>query len=133
MVNTGGADGNKRPLCFLSHSQSRFGSGRNVLHSDVAWLARDTLEPGANCRERAEVVVALMRDVGVRIERDVGDGVMICCEEVVHGKMLLHHAERAMAFFHPILEGVLLQLASAPHERQPKIGGAEIGLETVLL
>src|SRR5580693_660748 len=96
-------------------------------------LGGDAREPGVDRWKRLEVVVAQMRDVGVGVERDVSDGVMTGGEVVVGGKMFLHHAERAMAFFHPVLEGVLLQVAAALDQREPEIGRADIGLETVLL
>ena len=70
-----------------------------------------------------------VRHVGVGVERDVGDGVAVGGEEIVLGEMLLHHAERAVALLHPVLQRVLLQLAPALDQRQPEIGGAEVGLE----
>jgi hypothetical protein len=48
-------------------------------------------------------------------------------------QVFLHHPERPVAFLHPIIERVTLQFASALDQRQPEIGGAEIGLEAVLL
>ena len=44
-----------------------------------------------------------------------------------------HDAEGAIAVFHPVLERVLLQIAPALDQRQPEIGGADIGLQAVLL
>ena len=45
----------------------------------------------------------------------------------------LHHAERAITVFHPVLERMALQLAAAFDQREPEIGGADIRLEAVLL
>ena len=54
-------------------------------------------------------------------------------EKGIAGEVGLHHAERAIAVFHPVLERVALQVASALDQRQPEIGGADIGLQAVLL
>ena len=71
--------------------------------------------------------------MGIGIKRDVGDGIAVGREEAMMLEVILHHGERAVAFLHPILERVLLQLASALHQREPEIGGADIGLDAVLL
>ena len=71
--------------------------------------------------------------MGVGVERDVGDGEVIGGEKPVAGEVHLHDAERAIAVFHPVLERVLLQFAPALDQRQPEIGGADIGLQAVLL
>src|SRR5262245_58676087 len=99
----------------------------------MPWLGGDTLEPVPDRREGGKVVVAMMREVRVGIERDVSDRVAIGDKIPMAFEMALHHAERAIAFLHPILEGMLLQLAPAPHQHQPEIGGADIRLDAVLL
>ena len=47
--------------------------------------------------------------------------------------MLFHHRERLIALLHPVLERMLLQLASALDQGEPEPGLAEIGLERMLL
>ena len=74
-----------------------------------------------------------MRDVGVGIERDVGDRIVAGGEEVMAREMLLHDAERLIALLHPVLERVRLQFAPAAYQREPEPRGAEIGLERMLL
>ena len=74
------------------------------IHRDVVRLARDALEPGAQRRKSGKIEIALVRHVGVRVERDVGDGVAVGGEEAMPREMLLHHRERLVAFFHPVLE-----------------------------
>src|SRR5262245_21325172 len=48
-------------------------------------------------------------------------------------QVLLHHAERAVAFFHPVLERVLLQLAAALDQGEPEVRRPDVGLDRVLL
>src|SRR5215813_7945373 len=45
------------------------------IHRDIARLGRHALEPGADLGKGREVVIARMREVGVGIERDVGNAV----------------------------------------------------------
>src|SRR5262249_11284193 len=96
-------------------------------------LRRDALEPAADRRKAREVVVARMREMRVGVERDVSDGVAVLHEIATVPEVMLHHGERAVALLHPVLERVLLQLAAALDQREPEIGGAEIGLDAVLL
>ena len=79
----------------------------------MAGLRRDAGEPVAQRRKTRKVVIALMRQVGVGVERDVGDGIAVGGEEAPRRQMLLHHPERAVALFHPIFQRVLLQFAAA--------------------
>ncbi len=109
------------------------GGSRIKIHWHVARLGGDALEPGAYGRKRFEVVIAEMRYVSVGIQCDIGDGVTVGGKEVVQRDMLFHHTERAMAFLHPVLEGVALQVASALDQREPKISSAKIWLQAVLL
>src|SRR5262245_66330030 len=99
----------------------------------MPWLGRDAVEPVPDRRESGKVVVAMMREVRIGVERDVGDRVAIGDKIPMALEVALHHAEGAIAFLHPILEGMLLQLAPAPDQQQPEISGADIGLDTVLL
>ena len=81
----------------------------------------------------SQIEIAFVREVGVAVERDVGDRVVAGGEEVVRREMLLHHAEGLIALLHPVLERVHLQFASALDQREPEERRAEIGLEAVLL
>src|SRR5256884_7499271 len=103
------------------------------IHRDVVRLARDALEPGAQRRKSGKIEIALVRHVGVRIERDVGDGVAVGGEEAASREMLFHHRERLIALLHPVLERMLLHLASALYQGEPEPGLAEVGLERMLL
>ncbi len=47
--------------------------------------------------------------------------------------MLVEHVERARAFFHPVVERVLLQFAAALDQAEPEIGRADIRHDRVLL
>src|SRR5665647_102520 len=85
---------------------------RLPVHRHVARFRSDAVEPGADRRIAAEVEVALMGDVGVGVERYVGDGEPAVDEKVVLGEVHVHHAERAIAVFHPILECMALQVAA---------------------
>src|SRR5580704_10931069 len=106
--------------CGNFDSLRRDGSRRLMLQGHMSRLVRHACEPGADRGKCREIVVAQMRHVRVGVKRDVGDRVAVGGKEVVHGKMLLHDAERTMAFFHPVLESVLLQVASALDQRQPE-------------
>src|SRR5262245_36981062 len=99
----------------------------------MPWLGRDALEPVADRREGGKDVVAVVRKVRIGVERDVGDGVAIGDKIPMALEMALHHAERTIAFLHPILERMLLQLTPAPDQHQPEIGGADIELDALLL
>jgi hypothetical protein len=115
-----------------SGSDHRHRCCRPKLHRHIAGLFDDAIEPGADCRKRRQVVIAFRGNMGIGVERDVGDRVMASDKEIVHRKVLLHYAECAIAFLHPVFERVLLQFTTAFDQRQPEIGGAEIGLEAVL-
>src|SRR6516164_7525924 len=117
----------------LARSLRRYDVLGPPIHRDIARLRRHALEPGTDLRKGREVVIARMREVGVGIERDVGDAVTIAHKIAMVLEMIVHHGERAVTFLHPILERVLLQLAAALDQRQPEIGGADIGLDAVLL
>src|SRR5690349_4439194 len=99
----------------------------------MAGFRFDALEPVSDRREHRQIIVAKMRDVRIRVERDVGDRIAIRNDVAMLLEMALHYAERAITFLHPILERVLLQFAPAPHQRQPEISRTDIGLDAVLL
>src|SRR5947209_19972710 len=94
---------------------------------------RHTLEPAPDRWKHRKIIVAKVRDMRICIERDVGDRIAIRDDVAMLLEVALHYAERAIALLHPILERMLLQLAAAFHQRQPEIGGADIGLDAVLL
>src|SRR5213076_571074 len=56
---------------------------RLFVHHHMPGLGGDAIEPGADVGKAGEVVVALVREVGVGVERDVGDGVAVGCEVAV--------------------------------------------------
>src|SRR5712691_1342547 len=108
------------------------GGARTEVHDDVALLVDDALEPGEDGRKRGQIVVALVRDVRIGVERYVGDGVAVGREEVVGLQVRLHHADRLVAFLHPVLDGVVLQLAPALDQGEPEPRGADVRLKGVL-
>src|SRR6516225_8576736 len=122
-----------RPCYLAAASLGDRHSGGLPIHPDVPGLLGDALEPGADRGKSGEVEVAFIGDVGVAVERDVGDGVAFGGEEAVGREMLLHHPERPVAVLHPFLDRMHLQLASALDEAEPEMRRAEIGLEAVLL
>ena len=71
--------------------------------------------------------------MGIAIERDVGDGELVCGEVVVDLEVIFHHLQRRIAALHPVLQRMRLQGATAPHQRQPEIGRADVRLQRVLL
>ena len=71
--------------------------------------------------------------MGVGVKRDVGDREMIRYENTDAGEVRFHHAERAITVFHPVFERMALQFTAALDQREPEIGGADIGLEAMLL
>src|SRR3954453_17658666 len=71
---------------------------RLPVHRHIVRLCRDAIEPGANLRKGGEIVIAEMREMGVGIKRDVGDGVAVGREEAMMLEVILHHGERAVAF-----------------------------------
>ena len=64
-------------------------------------------------RRRAEIEVALVGDMGVRVKRDVGDAAAVAGEEGLAFEVLVHHPQRLVAAVLPFLEEVPLQLAPA--------------------
>ena len=74
-----------------------------------------------------------MRDVRVGVERYIRNSIAVGDKKILLCDVLLHHAQRAMAFLHPVFESVALQVASAFDQRQPEISSAEIRLQAVLL
>ena len=46
--------------------------------------------------------------------------------------MFVHHAQRAVALFGPVLDRVKLQFPAALHEREPEPCGAKIWFERML-
>src|SRR5262245_32886961 len=78
-----------KPLWFGPHNTVGFRGARHrrprsfrrrdvlglPIHRNIARLGRHAFEPGADPGKGREVVVARMREVGVGIERNVGDAV----------------------------------------------------------
>src|SRR5262249_38683546 len=127
-----------RRLSRLAHP-TRPASLRNLprrpipVPADMARPRGDAPEPGAHPPGAGEGDAAFLGDMGIRIERDVGDGVAVGGEELVRVEVPFHDAQCLVALLHPLLEGMHLQVASALDERQPEMGGAQVWLQTVLL
>src|SRR6266568_864931 len=119
--------------CKLMSVLLRRNIRRLLQHGYMPGFRRDALEPAPDRWKHRKIIVAKVRDVRIGIERDVGDRIAIRDDVAMLLEMALHHAERAIALLPPILERMLLQLAYASHQRQPEIGGTDIGLDAVLL
>ena len=81
---------------------------------NVARPVGHAIEPGPDRRITAEFEIGLVSDVGIGIERDVGDREVVRDEIAVAHEVCFHHAERAIAIFRPVLERVALQFAARP-------------------
>ena len=103
------------------------------VHRHEAGCLLDPAQPCADGGEGGEVEVAAVGDMGVAIQRDVGDGELAGGEVLMGLEMVLHHLQRRIAALHPVLQRVGLQLAAAPDQRQPEIGRADIRLQRMLL
>src|ERR1700676_1984565 len=68
----------------------------------MAWLARDPLQPCADCRIGGKIESAIRSAVRVAIERNVRDRVATAGEPVTLRKVILHHAERGVALCMPL-------------------------------
>ena len=90
-----------RALTVVTSCESRGPLSRRLararVDADVAGLRRDAAEPGAHARVRREVVAALVRDVRVRVQRDVGDRVALGDEEPARLQVPIHDGERGAA------------------------------------
>jgi hypothetical protein len=104
-----------------------------LIHQHMAGLLRHAVEPGADRRERGQIEIAGVREMRIGVERYVRDAVAVGREIAVVLEVILHDMQRAVALFHPVIERVLLQFATALDERQPEIGSADVGLEAALL
>ena len=69
-----------------------------VVHGDVAGLCGDARQPRRNVRVGVEIEAAFAGDMGVAIERDVGEAVAIADEERMTREMLLTDPEQAADF-----------------------------------
>src|SRR5579871_2955359 len=103
------------------------------IHADMAGLFGDALEPAADSRKAGEVKPAFVCNVRIGVKRNIRDGIAVCHEESMAFEVLFHHAERAVALLHPVLDGMHLQLAPTLDEYQPEMRSAQVGLEAVLL
>jgi hypothetical protein len=98
----------------------------------VARLGRDALEPCTDRRVRLQVEAALVRDVCVGVERNVGDRHPVADEPVAPGDVLLHPGERAISLLEPAVQLVLHALRPA-RVGEPEPGDRDRGLVLVLL
>ncbi len=84
-------------------------------------------------RERLQVKAALMRDVGVAVERDVGQRVLIIHQKVASIEALLQHFQRRHPVGVPLLAAfaqLRLTLALLKH---PEAAHGDVRLQRVLL
>src|SRR4051794_5181340 len=69
-------------------------------------LARDALEPRPDRWIAAQLEAALVRDVRVCVERDVGEGHAVADEPSAPVEVPLQRIERAIARSHPLVEPI---------------------------
>src|SRR3970040_914325 len=103
-----------RHAATLAARSSQSGADR-----DVPGLRGDAVEPRAAGPVRSPVEPALVRDVRVRLERDVRDGVTVGDEEAPALEMALHRVERRVATLHAPGHAVGVQLWR-PGGRKPE-------------
>src|SRR5450755_2305720 len=68
-------------------------------HAHVAGLGFDPCQPCPDRRETGEIEAAFRGDMGIAIERDVGDGIAIQDRKFSVGETVLHHPQRAISAF----------------------------------
>ena len=73
---------------------------------NVPRLAGDPLDPRADLRVRLELEPALVRDVRVRVERDVRDRVPVADEELAPGEVPFHGVESGVTALHPLGQAI---------------------------
>ena len=76
--------------------------------------------------------IALYGYTHVAVQRDVGDRELVGGEIGPGLEMVFHHLQRRVATLHPVFQRVGLQVTATLDQRQPEIGGADIGLQRVL-
>src|SRR5580704_9603774 len=69
----------------------------------------------------------------IGIERNIRDRITTGGEVAMVFEVPFHDLQRLVALLHPLLDRMHLQLTSALDEGEPEMGGADIGLEAVLL
>ena len=98
---------------------------------DRAGRRRDPLEPGGNRRIGSHLVPGLVGDPRVGVEGAVGDRVAAADEEVPPGETAFERCQRAGAGLEMARER--LRLLGVTPRQAPEAGGADVGLEQVLL
>src|SRR5947199_1013610 len=86
-------DGRRRAASVSPLPGRRLPSGDR----DVSGLPRDAPEPGEDRGKAPQLEAALVSDVGVGVEGDVGDRVAVADEELPALEVALHDAERRVA------------------------------------
>src|SRR5215211_7314741 len=99
----------------------------------VSRLGPHELHPGADGWEAGEVEAPFAGDVGVGVERDVGDRVAVCDEEVVLAQVFLHHLEGCVAEPPLLLQHLRPLLGHLHAEVDPGARHGDVGFVAVLL
>src|SRR5271170_503188 len=107
------------------------GGVRSSADRHVAGLRGDPLEPGADRRVGLELEAALLSDVRVRVQRDVGDRVALGDEVAAATQPLLHPRERLVAGLAQARYVLLWHWAIG--DRDEKARHCEVRLVAVLL
>jgi hypothetical protein len=100
---------------------------RPPIHRDETWARFDPLQPGPYRRELPKVKVAAVGEMGIAVERDVGDCELAGREILMGLEVIFHHLQRAVAAFQPVIQRMRLQVPAALYQPQPEIGGADLG------
>jgi hypothetical protein len=65
-----------------------------LIDPHVPGLMPNAFEPGSDCRKPNQVDAALVRQMRIRVQRNVGDRAPIACKKCVNRQALLHYVER---------------------------------------
>src|SRR5437867_4727403 len=99
---------------------------------NVPGLPPDALEPALDRGKAVELEAALVRNVGVGVEGDVGDRVAVADEELPAPEVALHDAERRVAE-RPLLLQLSAALVVQPEMRDPETHRRDVRLVAILL
>src|SRR5579862_3995207 len=88
-------------LPYFSGAVSGLLSGR-PLERDMARLGRDARQPAADARIFGQVIAALVSDMRIGVERDVGHRVAAADQPLVTGQPPFHDAKGVAALLKPV-------------------------------
>src|SRR5579859_3393253 len=96
----------------------------------VARLGGDTREPSAHRAEAGEIEAALFSDVGVCVQRHIGDGVRFAHEERTRRQVFFHHRQRLVTALGFLRKRRLVRILKKMSDEASR---GDIGLVAILL